>query len=359
MTTGQTTHEARRNRFYDVLRIVFATFVIFAHAPELTDGDRHRELFNRITHSGMTLGEVGVDGFFLLSGYLIVQSWMLEPELMLFLRKRILRIVPGLVVAAAFSVLMIGWLAPAVPHFFLQFHLPFTGKPIKPPVLPGMPSPFTNGSLWTIPYEFRCYLIVALLGIVGFLRRTRLWIAATVILLFLSIHHGAQHLFSWNHFQGIVGTPERFYRLTSAYFVGSAFYIFRNRIPFRPLLAVSAGLLLAALVFVPHAAEPAVVLCGAYLIFYFGQKYLPLPIWARNFPDISYGVYLYGWPVESLWIYFTHTSPWITVLVCTPICFALGWLSWHFVERPMLKLKRRKTAITLPSLAVSNSLQTG
>ena len=338
---------------------MFATFVLIAHAPELTDGNRSRELFNRLTHSGMTLGEVGVDGFFLLSGYLIAQSWMLEPDLLLFLRKRLLRIVPGVVVAAFLSVLIIGWLAPAVPHFFLQFHLPFTGKPLKPPVLPGMPAPFTNGSLWTIPYEFRCYLIVALLGIVGFLRRTGLWFAATVILLFLSIDQSAQHLMSWHHFQGIVGTPEKFYRLTSAYFVGASFYVFRGRVLFRPALAALAGLLLAVLVFIPRVTEPAIVLFGGYLIFYFGQKHLPLPVWAQNFPDISYGIYLYGWPVESLWIYFTHSSPWITVLVCTPIVFALGWLSWHFVERPMLKLKHRRAAVASPPLAVRDSLQIG
>ena len=360
MTTQQTaaqapSSKAPRNRLYDVLRIVFATFVLIAHAPELTDGDRHRELFNRLTHSGMTLGEVGVDGFFLLSGYLIVQSWILEPDLMQFLRKRLLRIVPGLVVAAALSVLIIGWLAPAVPHFFLQFHLPFTGKPIKPPVLPGMPDPYTNGSLWTIPYEFRCYLIVALLGIVGFLRRRVFWVITTVVLLFLSIDHSAQHVLSWHHFYGIIGSPEKFYRLTSAYFVGAGFYVFHDRIPYRPWIAALAGILLAVLIFVPRATEPAIVLCGAYLMFYFGQTHLHLPEWAQNFPDISYGVYLYGWPVESLWIYFTHTSPWITVLISIPICFTLGWLSWQFIERPMLKLKRHKPAVVSTPLTMSDS----
>ncbi len=65
----------RRNHVLDPLHIVFATGVILAHAYEFVDGDRSRQWFNRLTHTGMTLGEVGVDGFFLLSGFLIVGSW--------------------------------------------------------------------------------------------------------------------------------------------------------------------------------------------------------------------------------------------------------------------------------------------
>jgi peptidoglycan/LPS O-acetylase OafA/YrhL len=63
-----------------------------------------------------------------------------------------------------------------------------------------------------------------------------------------------------------------------------------------------------------------------------------------RFPDISYGIYLYGWPVESLWIWFHRGSPWIAFAASTVICFGLGWLSWHFIERPALTLKRNATA---------------
>jgi peptidoglycan/LPS O-acetylase OafA/YrhL len=84
------------------LRIVFATLVLLSHAPEITDGNASRELFHRFTGSPMTFGTLGVDGFFILSGYLIVQSWLGDPELINFLRKRVLRIVPGYLVAVVF-----------------------------------------------------------------------------------------------------------------------------------------------------------------------------------------------------------------------------------------------------------------
>ena len=65
----------------------------------------------------MTFGTLGVDGFFILSGYLIVQSWLGDPELINFLRKRVLRIVPGYLVAVFLSTLAVGLLAPGVDQF--------------------------------------------------------------------------------------------------------------------------------------------------------------------------------------------------------------------------------------------------
>jgi peptidoglycan/LPS O-acetylase OafA/YrhL len=65
----------------------------------------------------------------------------------------------------------------------------------------------------------------------------------------------------------------------------------------------------------------------------------------EHVPDISYGVYLYGWPVESLWIWYHRAGyPGTTFAVSLVLCTALGWLSWHFVERPFMRLKRRPSA---------------
>src|ERR1700740_34366 len=97
--------KSSRNHQFDLLRIIFATLVLLSHAPEITDGNASRELFHRFTGAPMTFGTLGVDGCFILSGYLIVQSWLGDPELINFLRKRVLRIVPGYLVAVVLSTL--------------------------------------------------------------------------------------------------------------------------------------------------------------------------------------------------------------------------------------------------------------
>jgi peptidoglycan/LPS O-acetylase OafA/YrhL len=342
------TLKPQRNHQFDLLRIFFATLVLLSHAPELTDGNKSRELFHRITDSPMTFGGVGVDGFFLLSGYLIVQSWLGEPKLSNFLRKRFLRIVPGYLVAVLLSTLAVGMLAPGVPHFFAGIDGHFfnsvvlLSSPATPPVFPGRPYAMVNGALYTIAYEFRCYLLVALLGLCGVLRRPAILAGLCAAFLLALVFPATFENLHWpRHIEAVIGQASVLFRLTGIYLVGCCFYLFRARIVFRPSLAIVAVAgFLACVVFAPSRVELATVLTGGYLMFYLGQMQLPQLDWMKRVPDISYGIYLYGWPVESLWIWFHRGSPWVTFAVSTVICFALGWLSWQCVEKPALRWKK-------------------
>ena len=188
--------------------------MLLSHAPEITDGNVSREPFNRLTRAPMTFGTVGVDGFFLLSGYLIVQSWLANPELLNFLRKRVLRIVPGYLVAVILSTLAVGLLAPGVPHFFRGLDVHFVRSvalltsPMTPPVFPGRPYAMVNGAMYTIAYEFRCYLLVALLGLCGLLRRPIFVLAITLLLLFSLFYAVPFERMQWpRHVEALIGQP--------------------------------------------------------------------------------------------------------------------------------------------------------
>jgi peptidoglycan/LPS O-acetylase OafA/YrhL len=350
--TGTVRRQLSRNHQFDLLRIIFATLVLLSHAPEITDGNASRELFHRFTRAPMTFGTVGVDGFFLLSGYLIVQSWLANPELLNFLRKRVLRIVPGYLVAVVLSTLAVGLLAPGVPHFFRGLDVHFVrsvallSSPMTPPVFPDRPYAMVNGAMYTIAYEFRCYLLVALLGVCGLVRRPIFAMAITLLLLFSLLYATPFERMHWpRHVEALIGQPIYVFRLTAVYLTGCCFYLFRGRITFRPLFALAAAILMiACFVFAPSRGELALVLCAGYLMFYVGQMQLTWLSGMARLPDISYGIYLYGWPVEGLWIWFFRGSPWVAFFGSTVICFGLGWLSWHFVERPALLLKRRPSA---------------
>jgi peptidoglycan/LPS O-acetylase OafA/YrhL len=330
-------HPNERNKQLDWLRILFATLVLLSHSQEIPTGDRATELLSRLTQRFLTFGDVGVDGFFLLSGFLIVKSWQFNPEPINYLRKRVLRIVPGYLVAVFLSTVVVGLLAPGVKDFFSHLGWRFAksililGSPVTPAVFPGSYFPLVNGSLWTITFEFFCYVLVLICGVMGIFRVRALWLVVTVILLvptFFPVH---------THHEMLV----QLFRLTAVFFVGGSFHLFRDYIRFRPLFAAAAVMMLLLFrFFSPSQIEGAVVLFGGYLLFYFVQ----IPLRALTIPDVSYGIYLYGWPVECLLIWYYHSPPWITFLASSIICFALGWLSWHFVERPALTLKRRQSA---------------
>jgi peptidoglycan/LPS O-acetylase OafA/YrhL len=342
---------ASRNHAFDLMRIVFATLVLLSHAAELTDGNASRELGSRLCGGSMTFGGLAVDGFFLLSGFLIVQSWDRDPELLNYLRKRVLRIVPGYLVAVILSIAALGLAAPGVNRFFQHLGLRtllsilLLSSPETPPVCPGSAYHLVNGSLWTIFYEFRCYLLVAMLGLLGLLRRR--WICLALVAALLLVVNSFRLLMdlSWSRFLFFTGAPPQVYRLTAVFLIGTCFYLFRDRVRFAPWYAAAAGALIVAVrLFASRKLELAILIGGSYLLFYAGSLSLRWLDWMRRVPDISYGIYLYGWPVEMLWIWSRHGAPWVTFAVCTPICFALGWLSWHLIERPALTLKRRATA---------------
>ena len=202
---------SQRNPQFDLLRLCFAIFVLLAHAPEMTDGTLSRELMTRWTGGSLTFGTLGVFGFFLLSGYLIVQSWRSDPDLKTFLQKRLLRIVPGYAVAATVSIVAVGLLAPATPHFF---HRPglraltsvlILGAPTTAAVFPGQPFPMVNRSMWTIPFELRCYLLVAVVGVLGLLRRPFVWPLLTLLLIVGSADQSLLTPFDYTRYKLVFG----------------------------------------------------------------------------------------------------------------------------------------------------------
>ncbi len=350
--------KAGRNQVFDLLRLFFATLVLLAHSSEFIDGNRSRELFSRLTHSDMSAGALGVDGFFLLSGFLIVQSWQRDPEFFNFLRKRVLRIVPGYLVAVLLSTLVVGLLAPGVPGFFrglgrhFLWGICFLSYPQTPPAFAGTHFALVNGALWTISYEFRCYLLVAFLGVLGLLQRTWLWLMLTIMFAAAMVNLPALEKYSWHGFHKnlIFGGLTDECRFVFIFLVGGCFYLFRDRIRFHPaLLCVAVLAIVATAVRAPRHFEMSMVIFGSYLLFYIGHASSRWGPARRKFPDISYGVYLYGWPVLGLGIWYLHPPPLLLFAISVPVCFSLGWLSWHYVERPMLTLKRRATAPLPPS----------
>jgi len=84
--------------------------------------------------------------------------------------------------------------------------------------------------------------------------------------------------------------------------------------------------------------------CGGYLVTYLAlQSRLPA-IPASRFGDLSYGLYIYGWPVEQTVLYLRPgTGPSMLFLIAFPIAAALAFLSWHLLEKWALRLKPRRT----------------
>lgn len=278
-----------------------------------------------------------------------------------YFRKRVLRIHPGFVVNGLLCMFV---LAPLVGAGVTVFRFPDSVEaPLRllvlqihnfPGTFSGMPVSVVNGSAWTIPYEFRCYIVVALLGIFGTYRSLRFGVLlVTLAAMFVSaldvLPRGSGLLYV------LFGGPDQTVRLTGVFMVGMIFYLYREQIPLRGAIAGLAAAVLIAAPFVPVATEFAVAMLGGYLIFWFALRFRPLrvSIWA-NETDLSYGIYLYAWPVQMAIAYFDRSiTSWTLSFLALGVSAILAYFSWTFVEKPALGLAHKNRAF-IPAAAIAS-----
>lgn len=345
----------RRNNI-GILRILFAVFVIVSHSPEIIDGNRSREIFSRLFGT-VSLGEVAVDGFFLVSGYLITKSFAERRELWPYLLKRIARIVPGYLVSFWLCVLVLAPLGHADRKMFSlhgilhQLHMNLVlREPDATGVFRGLPIPALNGSMWTISYEFRCYLIVPLIAAAAWAIHISMskmrWgvLAVTCAALLANSMQSIQ--VRTGALTDVTGIANLDVRFLGVFGVGALFYLFREKIPLNPYLAGAFVVPLLAGLFFQRTAEAVLAIFGGYLIFWFALKARAFRVGelaARN--DISYGVYLYAWPIQILLVwYHPAINPWLLSAVAIVGASMAGFASWHLIEKPILNWAHRRAA---------------
>jgi peptidoglycan/LPS O-acetylase OafA/YrhL len=206
----------------------------------------------------------------------------------------------------------------------------------------GLPIPALNGSMWSIPVEFNCYLLVIVLGNLGFYKRKWPLLILTVLLLMateLKFDFWLPRPANW-----LIGDRYLLFRCFGMFCVGSLYYIQRDRILFSSRLAALAAAALVFFLSQSILAEAAFAVLGGYLIFW-AALHVNSPVLQRinSNQDISYGVYLYAWPMQSLLVYYFHLrSPALLLLVTIPLTYCIGYASWRVIESPLKNFKRAK-----------------
>jgi len=341
--TGLRQEAGEPGNSFTLLRLLLASMVIVAHAAELSDGNRSREIFH-ILGGQISAGDFAVEAFFVVSGYLILESWSRQPKFSAYLMKRILRIVPAFLAAYLISVFLVGWLGGG-PTYFAQLLRPsgllqllpglvLLTFPHTPPVFAGFPYPVVNGSLWTITYEFRFYLLIPVLAALGFYSRRLLFAMGWLAVVLGDGVYSAAHLGD--------ATSAGLLHFAPFFLAGNCACLYRDRIRWDRTLGAAS--MVAAILSVGSLAASRFVLpiAGSYAILWLAlSEWSPL----RHFSptsDISYGVYLYGWPTQKLLLWY---FPWLPLglqmLATLGVSMLLGWASWRLIEKRCLALKAR------------------
>jgi peptidoglycan/LPS O-acetylase OafA/YrhL len=352
----------RRANNFDFLRFFMAVLVILQHSFPLLYGmpALQRDPLSRITGGQIGSGSLAVFSFFVISGFLITKSWETSRGTMDYARKRLLRIYPGYLAAILVSVVIVGplagsnlrgYIAGGAILRYLGADLTFL-VPTKD-TLPGgfstLPVPFhTNGSLWTIRLELMCYAMVALFGLCGLLvsrSRPRVNRAAQCIILLgllVLFETGFFYLKDRNIEFRVIGNAFEFPYLAPYFLAGILYYVLRNRVRSSPHIFAGAVACFVASVALKVTLITLPLLLP-YMLLYIGfAPGLKLHDFGKR-GDFSYGMYLYGWPVQQILVqYFGRwLNPWTLCLSACCLTLVIAVLSWHLVEKPFLKFKSR------------------
>lgn len=345
-----------RNNNFDFIRMLAASFVIFAHAYDLLTPPAgvatNSEPFKVFTSGQLSLGSLGVSTFFCISGYLITQSLLRSRDYSSYFVKRGLRILPALIVDLLISAFIWGPLVttltlaeyfsnPLTYRYLLNFSL-YNISYVLPGVFTNNIYPNTvNGSIWTLPLEAVCYSGIVLLHFCFILRNRRVY----ALFYFLTLAVGFVLVNSRYHAANLfeTGVVLEFLFTYAAYFgAGALILLYKDKILFNSTIS-----LLLCFVWVV-----AMYFGIGYYVSYFCLPYIVL--WfafeprirlhnAGRFGDFSYGLYIYAFPVQQTISYVFNGD--ISVAMMTFLSFLftvpLAMFSWFAIEKPAMQLKAR------------------
>ena len=352
-----------RSAGFDLIRLALAFLVLVSHTWPL--GGFGPEPQSWLAPKVLTLGGFAVGGFFALSGLLVGRS-ALDRRTGPFAMARFARVIPALWAALLFSALVAGLLGWIHHHGgvggFWTFRpdgpAGFVGRAITLPLsfshgiadvfITDTPygratgGSFVNGSLWTLPYEIRCYIVIALVALAA--RRfgsRRVITVAWIVSLLLAVGYAKRVDLT----QFVVGSyADR--QLAAFLFVfisGAMVAVWADKIrlfgwvPVTVLvLAVVAGR--SSAFWSEHVTQASMAVVLPPL----AGLVAPLGRMLRGI-DLSYGLYLYAWPVQQLVaMYGWAGSPTTFIATSTALAAACAALSWFAVERPAMAWLRRR-----------------
>lgn len=349
---------------FDFCRIYLAISVLVWHGWMLVAGRPMLDTYTEIP--GLWLLKYSVlPMFFALSGFLITASAQ-RLSCGNFLVNRALRIIPALAVEIILSVCILGAIFTSLP-LSEYFSDPLTYKYFLNIigyvqfVLPGVffenPFYYVNGSLWTVPLEIACYvlMIIAILtrmtgkSLFLFLIATAYPIIWFLYMLFFNEYERAGASgYVLNLFFNYSGVG-----LIPCFLIGAAMYGARYRIPHSPILF---GICLTILILVGFASQndyindPRINILidplMTYVVIYLGLCRLPkLPFYSRG--DYSYGMYLYAYPIQQslihLWPSISLPVHWLLTII---LVSGFAAFSWHCIEKPILGLRKNLSFVS-------------
>lgn len=337
--TLRDTIESTENN-YTLLRLLLAASVIYYHSFGLTRADGFIDYATSMFSPVTTTGGLAVQAFFFLSGLFVAQSFFRDQNTLSFVVKRALRIWPGFFICLVVtSFLSVAVSRPMDLHHYLLFdglyeyilrNAIFDLNWTINGVFMDHPHQSINGPIHTLPLEAKMYVVLAVVGLLGLVKTTRriavvgcLLVAAALIPGTVEALPFALFDMGWSKAAGIMF-------LAGVATFGLAQYI-------RPAPWQGAAALVMVLASQGSVHVMAFYVLVIWCLLWLGQ--LPALSRFRVQQDLSYGIYLYGWPLQQMVVeFFPDLNPYALSLAALGGATALAWLSWTLIEKHAITL---------------------
>jgi len=331
---------SHRNNF-TLLRLILAIMIAVGHGYAITGHPYNQP----ISPDSKMWRSVILDMFFFISGYLVTGSALQSKNFFSFLMKRVLRIYPALIVTVLFTVFVLGAIFStfSLGNYFTspvtwKYLFTLSGIHIEyslPALFKSNPDTSVNSSLWTLALELKLYLGLSLCYVTKFLfTKYYRWVAVVLALFFttlavtgFTIKGDAYNIAMWP--------------LIAIFLTGSAMQMFKCSLKIIVMLFMSSFIILGL-------QSAGILLYRIYideLIFYSTLALLlannfNLGFYLKN--DYSYGLYLYAFPIQQVLVQLSGNKmhPAVNIALTLLIAGCIAVLSWKYIEKPSLNLKK-------------------
>ena len=334
----------RKNNF-DFLRLLFASTVIFSHSFPLTN---NQEIIAVLTKDQIGLGGLSVEIFFIISGYLILNSLKFSKTPLNFLWKRLLRLYPALIVMLLFSLVVIFFVYQGENIFQERDYKSYLPNNLKlytvqyniPGVFENNLYPNTiNGSLWSLCYEFTMYIFILLLFPFKNNKKVLLSILTIFFLFTTFVNYFNPNLFI-DFFHKIKLESYLIYKLAAYFIAGSIL----SQVDLNKYNTLAIKLSLFTLLFVSVIFNFYYAICLfvlPILVLLIGISFSKILHYIPNkIGDISYGVYIYGFLIQQTLMNYFNLNPYLLFFYSLIITYIISYLSWNLIEKKCLKFKK-------------------
>lgn len=335
-----------RNNNLNIIRFLAALAVIWSHSFSITLGAGSPGSFlDQRTGDRLSIGGFAVAIFFFYGGILIAKSCEHHSGARSFFAIRSKRIFPQLATVVLLCTFVMGPLItelspasyfsnPGTYAYLLNAVLVLV-HPL-PGVFASNPYPdVVNGALWTLPVEYACYVLCFVVFLATRFRKKGTT-TVTVLMLVASL---AFLVFSNLAMLSVV-------RAVMEFVLGMLVWTWRDSIPVSKACGLGSIFLMVALLYFGLDLL-AMIVCFPYALLWLGWGTRHKIANFANGADLSYGTYLWGFPVQQLLCFLWQGEmSWVAnaCLACL-VAVPAGYLNYRLIDKGIIAVATKRIAL--------------